>query len=113
MLKEALVFEALADTTRRRILMLLVSRAELCVCDIFSALELPQPKVSRHLGVLREAGLLAARKEGTWVYYQLHPQLPLWAMRILDSMRDGLREGPPYRSDADRMKGLGSSRCCG
>ncbi|MEW6313037.1 MAG: metalloregulator ArsR/SmtB family transcription factor [Pseudomonadota bacterium] len=83
-------FDILADPTRRRILLLLLKARERCVCEIFQMLEMPQPKVSRHLAVMRAAGVLAARRDGTWVYYRLHPQFPLWAARIIDAMAEGM-----------------------
>jgi ArsR family transcriptional regulator, arsenate/arsenite/antimonite-responsive transcriptional repressor len=64
------IFQALSDETRLRILKLL-EHGELCVCDIFSALEMVQPKVSFHLAVLRDAGLITDRKEGRWVRYKI------------------------------------------
>jgi ArsR family transcriptional regulator len=64
------VFKALADRTRLRIISLLLS-GEICVCNIHESLGLPQPTVSRHLAYLRNAGLVAARKEGLWVHYRL------------------------------------------
>lgn len=69
-------FEALSDPTRLRILSLLAERGELCVCHIFESLEMSQPRVSRHLGVLRSAKLVNARRNGRWIYYSLH-QVPL------------------------------------
>ncbi len=63
----------LADKTRLRILMLL-KRQELCVCEIFAALEMSQPRVSRQLAALRQAGLIKDRREGKWVYYRLEDQ---------------------------------------
>lgn len=82
-------FETLADGTRRRILALLLNVGEACVCEIFRRLELSQPKVSRHLAVMREAGILAARREKNWVHYRLHPQLPLWAVKVIQAMAEG------------------------
>lgn len=64
------LFKALADTTRLRILGLLLD-GEICVCNIHESLALPQPKVSRHLAYLRRAGLVDARKDGLWVHYGL------------------------------------------
>ncbi len=64
------VFKALSEETRLRILKLL-DRGELCVCDIVAALEMIQPKVSFHLGVLKEAGLIRDRKQGRWIHYSL------------------------------------------
>jgi ArsR family transcriptional regulator, arsenate/arsenite/antimonite-responsive transcriptional repressor len=63
-------YKALADRTRLRILALLVD-GEVCVCDIHDTLRLPQPTASRHLAYLRRAGLVEARREGTWMHYRL------------------------------------------
>lgn len=62
------VFRALSDETRLRILNLLRT-GELCVCDLVSVLDVPQPTASRHLAYLRKVGLVSVRKEGTWCYY--------------------------------------------
>ncbi len=107
MLDPNLFFEALSDETRRRVLALLLTRGELCVCDLFGVLDLPQPKVSRHLAVLREAEILSARKKGTWVYYRLNPNMPLWAAQILSNMADGVAQAQPYQADQQAAKA-----CC-
>lgn len=65
------IFKALSDETRLRILKLL-EHGELCVCDIVAALDMIQPKVSFHLNVLKEAGLLRDRKDGRWIHYSLN-----------------------------------------
>ena len=67
------LFRALGDETRLRIVALL-SHGELCVCHLEKALVLSQPNVSRQLGILRMAGIVDARRDGTWVYYSLAPQ---------------------------------------
>ncbi len=64
------IFKALSDETRLRIIKLLED-GEHCVCDIVAALDMVQPKVSFHLGVLKEAGLIKDRKEGKWIHYSL------------------------------------------
>ena len=64
----ATIFKALSDETRLRIYLLL-GNGELCVCQIQVALALSQTKISRHLTVLRNAGLVVARREGLWMYY--------------------------------------------
>lgn len=83
-------FSALADPTRRRILALLQEGGERCVCVLYETLELPQPKVSRHLGVLRAAGIVATRREGLWIHYRLHPDLPDWARRVLVAVAESM-----------------------
>ena len=64
------LFKALSDETRLRLVVLLYER-ELCVCQIEAALGISQTKASRHLSILRRAGLLKSRWEGLWVYYTL------------------------------------------
>jgi biotin operon repressor len=69
-------FPALADPTRLRCLLLLATEGELCVCELTHALNESQPKISRHLAMLREAGIVSDRREGLWVHYRLSPDLP-------------------------------------
>jgi len=76
-------FKCLADDTRLKSLLLIYSRQELCVCDLTTALNLSQPKISRHLAELRKCNLLADERRGKWVFYSLHPQLPSWARSVL------------------------------
>jgi len=64
------VLKALADPTRLKIVYIL-KYGELCVCEIISALDKPQPTVSHHLNILKKAGLLKWRKEGVWTHYRL------------------------------------------
>ncbi len=94
------LFDALGDPIRRRILAMLLSRDECCVCHLHEALDAPQPKVSRHLAVLRESGLVRARREGVWVHYRLHPELPAWAFRVLIHMKQGLDLETPAEAPA-------------
>jgi len=92
-------FRALADSTRLRCLLLLAAHDELCVCEFIHALALPQPKVSHHLGALRKAGLVSDRKQGLWVYYRLHPELPAWATALLAEAQKGLADELPFAAD--------------
>ncbi|MFD7067570.1 ArsR/SmtB family transcription factor [Streptomyces sp. NPDC059913] len=72
----AKVFKALGDPVRLRLLSMIASRAggEICVCDLTPAFELSQPTVSHHLKLLKQAGLIASERRGTWVYYRLVPE---------------------------------------
>ena len=67
------LLKALADPARLRLVSLLGSHGELCVCDLTEPLQLKQPTVSHHLKVLHEAGVLDRERRGTWVYYRLVP----------------------------------------
>lgn len=64
------IFHALSDKTRLKIIKIL-SMEELCVCEITAALNIIQPKVSFHLGILKDAGFLRSKKKGKWIIYGL------------------------------------------
>lgn len=78
------IFKAMADELRLAALLLIKDQEKLCVCELTEAFEVSQPKVSRHLASLRDAGLLETERRGQWVYYYLNPRLPAWVARVLD-----------------------------
>ncbi|POT58593.1 transcriptional regulator [Citrobacter amalonaticus] len=78
------LFKNLSDETRLGIVLLLREMGELCVCDLCTALGQSQPKISRHLAMLRENGLLLDRKQGKWVHYRLSPHIPSWAAQVIE-----------------------------
>ena len=96
-------FRALSDATRLRSLMLMQRQGELCVCELTHALELSQPKISRHLAALREAGVVSDRRDGLWVFYRVHPDLPRWAQRVLAETLEGVGGLEPYAQDLQRL----------
>ena len=113
MKEAAVLFSALSDETRLRILALL-TQGELCVCHLEEILQMPQSKVSRHLMVLRHAGLVSWRREGTWMHYSLpEPKDDLHA-RVIDCLRTCLQENPQVRSDVQRIAAcaVGVANCC-
>lgn len=72
-------YKALADDIRLKTLLLIAVEREVCVCELMIALgEASQPKVSRHLALLRKAGILSDRKHQQWVFYSINPTLPAW-----------------------------------
>ena len=77
------LFKCMSDDTRLALLLLIEQHGELCVCELTEALQLSQPKVSRHLAQLRECNLLVGEKRGQWVHYFLHPQLDGWAKALI------------------------------
>ncbi len=71
------LFQAMADFTRIRILRLLVTTLEeICLCELVDSLDEPQYNLSKHLKILRQAGILTATKEGRWVYHGLVTKTP-------------------------------------
>lgn len=108
-------FQMLADPTRLRISMLLQAQGELCVCELTHTLALSQPKISRHLGQMRESGLVQTRRAGRWMYYRLHPDLQSWMQAVLAFMLDGLAGQQPYKEDAQllaEMPNRPGASCC-
>ena len=109
------LFRALGDSTRLRSIMLLLREGELCVCELTAALALSQPKVSRHLAHLRDAGITDVRREGTWVFYRLAENLPDWARAVLEATFDGNAAGATFVADLDRLEqmvGRPPRGCC-
>jgi len=94
-MKELLnIFKALSDETRLRIMKLL-ERGELCVCDIVTAFDMIQPKVSFHLGVLKKAGLVKDRKQGKWMHYRIDDSdmfKRLLLLSVFERIPEGLLE---------------------
>ncbi|MFB9547051.1 ArsR/SmtB family transcription factor [Micromonospora sagamiensis] len=68
------MFKALGDPVRLRLMSMIASAPEVCVCDLTPAFELSGPTISHHLKVLREAGLVDADRRGTWVWYRVKPE---------------------------------------
>lgn len=81
-------FKSLTDEVRLRCLMLIQYEGELCVCEMMEALDDIQPKVSRHLALLRKSGLLVDRRQGQWMFYRINPDLPAWAKSVLAETTD-------------------------
>ena len=97
------LFRALADETRVRIVALL-SHGELCVCHLIKALELSQPNISRHLGILRMAGLVDARRDGTWVYYKLAEQSHAAVQTTLAALTEAFGAERAIKVDHAKLK---------
>jgi ArsR family transcriptional regulator len=76
-------YKCLSEDTRLKCLLLITLKGELCVCDLIGALQLSQPKVSRHLAELRKCGILSDHRRGKWVFYQLAESLPKWSKDVL------------------------------
>ena len=107
-----LMFRAFSDRTRLRILCLL-HKKESCVGDIVDILQLPQPKISRHLAYLRKAGLAAVRKAGLWSYYSLTPAQTPFHRKLLSCLSNCFSEVPQIQTDLARAaETKNSGGCC-
>ena len=97
------VFKAVADKTRLRILALL-GRNEVCVCHIHDSLGVPQPTVSRHLAYLRKSGLMAARRDGVWMHYQVSTSLSPAIRGVIAAAVDALQQLPATSQDRKQFQ---------
>lgn len=106
------LFSLLSDETRLRCSMLLKKEGELCVCEINQIIGGIQPKISRHLALMRQSGLVLDERRGQWVYYKISPSLPDWAKCIVESSLENLSKKEPYLSDIKRLKALKKANIC-
>jgi ArsR family transcriptional regulator len=95
-------FQALGDRTRLRLLNLMGDQ-EVCVCYLVEILGAPQPKISRHLAYLRNAGVVAARREGKWMHYRIMEPEHRGAAEILRQTLSALKQEKTMQADRDRL----------
>lgn len=101
------LFLALSHPMRLRLLQLLGAR-EVCVCELVEALHQPQPKISQHLATLRNAGVVAARREGKWMHYRIVAAPDRPARRIVNETLTWLGENKELRARG----AVKSIECC-
>ena len=97
-----LLFKTLSDPTRLRLLNLL-AEGDVCVCDLHATLGIDQPKVSRHLGQLRRAGLVEVERDGKWMHYRLARQGDPLVRNVLEGLRAWMRRHPRLNSERGRL----------
>ncbi len=98
------IFKALSDETRLRVMKLLEER-ELCVCELMQVLNMSQPRISRHLGVLKNAGLVNDRREGKWVFYALREGDGSDGVKtVLDSLATMENQNQVVQADKESLK---------
>ncbi len=101
------LFLALADKTRLRLLNLM-REDEICVCYFTEALGESQPKISRHLAYLRNAGIVSARREGKWMNYKIELPENLFAAKLLTNTLEWLEAQDDMREDYEKLARV----CC-
>jgi len=102
-MKPESLFGVLSDPTRLRALMLIQSEGEVCVCELTFALDESQPKISRHLALMREAGIVEPRREGIWMHYRINSLLPEWSKEVIRHVFDELAGLSPYIDDKKQL----------
>ncbi|MBD1566250.1 metalloregulator ArsR/SmtB family transcription factor [Vibrio sp. SA48] len=97
-------FKMLSDETRLRCLLLIAREGRLCVCELTGALQQSQPKISRHLALLRQSGVLVDERRGQWVYYQVSNQLPGWLRKVIEGLKNSNCLQQQYAADSQRLQ---------
>lgn len=105
----ASLFKALSEPIRLRILILLLEKGELCVCDLVDTLSLSQSVISRHLAYLRHNDIVMAKREGVWMYYQLTDYAQLDLKSLLNFIQQNILDSEEIRTD---LKNLGNPMSC-
>lgn len=106
------ILSALADPLRLRALALMAAEGDLCVCELTFALDVKQPKMSKHLATLRDCGLVCDRRDAQWVFYGLAPDRPAWVQDMLAALFRGVGEEPVHAEDRRRLHSMtGRPRC--
>jgi len=105
------ILKALADETRLRIISQ-VLKGEMCVCEIEECLELTQSNVSRHLNVLKRAGILESYKTAQWTYYKISDEFINNNKSLYDYLIIKIKELPFYEKDSEKYSGCKLINMC-
>ncbi len=105
------IFRALDDPNRLRILKMLEAR-ELCVCEVREVLNLSTSTVSKHLTVLRDAGLILDRKDGKWVNFRLNSETSGLVHSLLKVLKSDLADEKQIAQDREKVKHVDRTKLC-
>jgi ArsR family transcriptional regulator len=106
------VFKAVADPNRIRILKMLQQK-KMCVCELSAVLGITQPSVSRHLSMLRDAGLVRDERDAQWINYELcEEKINKYAPVIMANIRKWINDDPRVSRDAGMLKTLNREKLC-
>ncbi len=103
MQEEAVYFKVLANQTRLRLMVILALEGETCVCKLAQALEAPESRISRHLRIMRMAGIVEARREGTWMHYKLSHTRNRLEVCLQTCFRECFADHQTVKNDIERL----------
>jgi len=107
------VFKALSDKNRLRVLKMLQHR-KMCVCELAAALGITQPSVSRHLSLMKDAGLVGDKRNGPWIDYELcEEKMNQYAHVIQSHLKEWVNDDPDVKNDLRKIKSLKREELCG
>ncbi|AMG04132.1 metalloregulator ArsR/SmtB family transcription factor [Vibrio mimicus] len=106
-------FKLLADETRVRCLLMIAREEKVCVTELTEALNESQPKISRHLALLRASGVVVDIRQEQWVFYRLSDQLPGWMRKQIQGLVESNCLKQEYQQDIQRLAEMTSRpQCC-
>lgn len=106
-------FKLLSDETRVRCLLMIAREQRVCVGELTQALNESQPKISRHLALLRSSGVVVDTRQGQWVFYRLSDQLPGWMKKQIQGLVESNCLKKEYQQDMQRLTEMESRpECC-
>ena len=106
------VFKSVADKNRLRILKMLQNK-KMCVCELSAALGITRPSVSRHLSLMRDAGLVEDERNGPWIDYGLcKEKINEYAPIIQSYLKEWINDDPKVREDLKKIKTLSREELC-
>ncbi len=102
------VFKALSEENRFRIVMLL-SQREMCVCEIFSILNISNSTLSSHLKILKQANIIKQKKDGRWINYSLVDDATITG--LLDFIKNNMNDNKLIMEDKKKSKEISQEKC--
>jgi len=106
------VFKAVADKNRLRIFKMLQHK-KMCACEISAALGITRPSVSRHLSLMKDAGLVEDQRNGPWVDYSLcEERINKYAPVIQSHLKEWINDDPNIKEIIEITKGLKREELC-
>ena len=106
------IFQILSKDIRLRALLLLSKEQELCLCELEHALNIEQPKISRHMASMKKAQLVTSHRRAQWVYYSINPKLASWQTQIINGAIKGTQNDPQIKQDLQRLKTMKNRPNC-
>lgn len=110
------VLKAISDETRIRIMKVLLEKESLCVCEIMQALDITQTRASKNLRILKEAGFVVDRREGSWVHYSVDEGANKYCKAISSLIKEWLNDSEIIMEDKRRLSEairLSKTKCSG
>ena len=104
--------KALSDESRLRIMALLNTRSDLCVCEIREIIGLSQPTISSHLKILEDAGLIEHKKDGLWMNYSISSEFDDNLKTILEGAISGISQSKLVKDDLRRLAKIDREKIC-